>query len=294
MDIGWDDLRLFLSVAEAGSLSGAARKLRIGQPTVTRRLAAFEHALGATLFRRSVAGAALTSAGERLIAPARKMAEFAGEAGRAAASRAQKPVGVVRVTSSPLVCFDFLAPFAALVARRYPGLRLEISSTMSYVDLHRGEADLAIRLRAPDQEDLEVVAHAEVAGAPFVSRALRDKLPRKPKLHEIPWIAWAPPFDALPPNPFLAAHIPNFEPVFSSDNILVNLAAAEAGVGAMVLGRSRHRFTRPGPLVPLPLELGPEARTGLWLVCARSALHIARVRAVADLLVAELGQLQHC
>ena len=42
MDIAWNDLRLFLAVAETGSLSGAARKLRVGQPTVTRRLASLD------------------------------------------------------------------------------------------------------------------------------------------------------------------------------------------------------------------------------------------------------------
>ena len=79
MDISWDDARLFLAIAETGSFSGAARRLRIGQPTVSRRLAALEYAVGATLFRRSVDGAALTAAGERLVLPAKKMAEWAGE-----------------------------------------------------------------------------------------------------------------------------------------------------------------------------------------------------------------------
>src|SRR5512140_280737 len=100
MDTPWDDVRLFLAVAETGSLSGAAQRLRIGQPTVSRRLAALEYSMGAKLFLRSVNGASLTVAGERLLAPARKMAEWAGEVGRAAESTDQSPRGLVRVTSS--------------------------------------------------------------------------------------------------------------------------------------------------------------------------------------------------
>jgi len=113
MDISWDDVRIFLAVAEAGSVSGAARQLKLGQPTVSRRLAETEQAIGARLFARSVGGATLTPAGERLLAPAKQMAEWAGEVARAAEARATEPHGLVRVTASPYICFDFAAPFAA-------------------------------------------------------------------------------------------------------------------------------------------------------------------------------------
>ena len=288
MDIPWDDLRLFLAVAEGGSVSAAARRLRMGQSTVSRRLQAIEHSLGASLFRRSVSGTALSATGERLLAPARKMAEFAGEAGRAAEKRDHSPRGLVRITSTPLISFQFLAPFAAHVARRHSDLRLEVLSTMSYLDLHRGEAELALRLQPPAHEDLVVVSTLRIPGAAFVARTLKAKLPARPKLADIPWIMWAPPFDAMPPNPLLRAKIPGLVPAFSSDNILVNLAAAEAGLGAIVLGRTKPRYSRPNALVPLALDLGPAADMTLYLLCTRSALDIARVRAVADLLVAEL------
>jgi DNA-binding transcriptional LysR family regulator len=194
----------------------------------------------------------------------------------------------VRITSTPLISFQFLAPFAAHVARRHAGLRLEVSSTMSYLDLHRGEAELALRLQPPAQDDLVTVAALPIPGAAFVTRALQAKLPARPKLADIPWIAWAPPFDDMPPNPLLRARIPGFVPAFSSDNILVNLAAAEAGVGAIMLGRTKPRHARASTLVPLALDLGPAADLTLYLLCTRSALDIARVRAVADLLVDEL------
>lgn len=84
MNIPWDDVQLFLAIAETGSLSAASRQLRLGQPTVSRRLALLEHQLGYQLFRREVAGARLTSAGEKLLLPARRMAEWAGEISRAA------------------------------------------------------------------------------------------------------------------------------------------------------------------------------------------------------------------
>jgi DNA-binding transcriptional LysR family regulator len=292
MDISWDDARLFLAIAETGSLSEAARRLRVGQPTVSRRLAALEYALGTALFRRSVDGAALTAAGERLVLPAKKMAEWAGELHRAAESADNSPRGMVRVTASPFVSFDFLAPFAAFVAQKHPGLRLEVLSTIQYLDLARGEADLALRSKPPTNTDLKLVYTLEVQSAVMVSRSLKAKLPRKPTLQQIPWVAWSPPFEAVPPNPQLEALIPDFAPVFTADNFLVMLAAVEAGVGAMVLGKHSHRFSRERGLVALDLDLGPYATSQVHLVCARSALDIPRVRKVSELLVDELERLE--
>jgi DNA-binding transcriptional LysR family regulator len=292
MDIPWDEVRLFLAVAEEGSVSGAARRLRLSQPTLSRRLAALEHALGATLFRRSVSGAALTSAGERLLGPARRMAEWAGEVGRAAERRDQRPQGLVRVTAPPIVAHDFLAPFAAWLGREHPGLRLEVLATVHHMDLARGEADLALRLRPPASTDLKLVHTLETVHAVHVARSLARRLPRRPRIQDLPWVAWAPPFEDLPPNPQLAELAPGHVPAFTSDQILVQLAAAEAGAGAIVLPRLRHRFSRRSELVPLDLDLGPFARGALHLVSARSGLDIPRVRFVAGLVEAELRRVE--
>ena len=288
MDISWDDARLFLAIAETGSFSGAARRLRVGQPTVSRRLAALEYVVGATLFRRSVDGAALTAAGERLVLPAKKMAEWAGELHRAAESADTAPRGLVRVTASPYASFDFMAPFGAHVAQKHPGLRLEVLSTIQYLDLARGEADLALRAKAPTNADLKRVYTLDTHNAVFVAKSLKAKLPKKPTLQQLPWVAWAPPFDAVTPNPQLESLIPGFSPVFTADNYLVLLAAAEAGVGAMVLASLNHRFSRDRGMVPLDIDLGPYSKGQLHLVCAKSALDIPRVRKVSELLVDEL------
>jgi DNA-binding transcriptional LysR family regulator len=288
MDISWDDARLFLAVAEAGSLSAAARRLGLGQPTVTRRLALLEYTVGATLFRRSVEGATLTFAGERLLTPAKKMAEWAGELHRAAEAPDGAPAGLVRVTSSPFICFDFLAPFAGAMAVKTPGLRLEVLSSVQYLDLVRGEADLALRSLAPTSAELQVLFSLRVKTQVMVAASLQKRLPKKVTLASLPWVAWAPPFEAVPPNPQLAAAIPNFRPAFSADHFLVQLAAAEAGAGALVLAGVRHRLSRPTTLVPLELDLGEYGFSNLHLVCAKSALDIPRVRLVADMLIGEL------
>jgi DNA-binding transcriptional LysR family regulator len=240
-----------------------------------------------------VDGVSLTAAGERLVAPARRMAEWAGEASRAASAAEAGLSGQVRLTAAPYVCVDFYAPFAALLASKHPGLTLEVLSTMNYLDLGRGEADLALRARAPTQPELTQVCTFEVTNVVYVSKGLAAKLPKKPRLADLPWIGWSPPYNTVPPQPQLEAAIPGFRPVFSSDNFLVHVAAAQAGVGAVILSRPAHRFGRSDGLVEVPLDLGPWRTSTVHLVCARTALDIPRVRAVAHLLAEELTPRPH-
>jgi DNA-binding transcriptional LysR family regulator len=286
MHMAWDDLRVFLAVAETGSLSAAAKRLGVTQPTVSRRIADLESSVGEALFVRSAEGAAVTSFGESLLEPSRRMAEWAAEVERAAARAETSPQGTVRITAPPGVAFDFVAPFAAWAREKLPDVRLEVLSSIQYLDLSRREADLALRFAAPAQRDVITIASVEIAVGAFASEAYAKTLPRKCRLRDVAWIVWAPPFENVTPNPELAAAIPDFRPVFASDDFLVQIRAAEAGLGAIFLGRVGHRFSS-WRLVPLELDLRLPPRP-LHLACARSALEIPRVRAVSELLIAEL------
>ncbi|MFO0564086.1 MAG: LysR family transcriptional regulator [Polyangiaceae bacterium] len=289
MDIPWDDVRLFLAVADAGSLSAAARQLRVAQPTVSRRLAELETHLGEPLFARGVEGTLLTAFGEGLVGPARRMAEWAAEVERAAERADTEPRGVVRLTAPPGVAFEVVAPFAALMKKELPRIRLEVVSTVSYLDLSRREADIALRTQAPTQRDVVTLATLEFVSVPFATKEYRANLPRRAKLEDVDWIGWAPPLDHLPPNRELARIIPDFRPVFASDDFLVQVRAAEAGLGAIFLGRVSHRFRRDSPLVELDVAL-PPVPSSLHLVAAKSALGIPRVARVAERLRQELAK----
>ena len=289
MNIPWDDLRLFLAVAEAGSLSAASKRLGVTQPTVSRRLAELEASLGEPLFVRAVDGVKVTAYAERLIEPARRMSEWAAEVNRTAERAETSLRGCVRITAPPGIAFDFLAPFAAWMRTRLPEVHLEVISSVEYLDLSRRAADLALRFAAPVQRDVQTLATLDLEVAVFASEAYAKSLPRGYGVHDVGWLAWAPPLDHLSPNPELARLIPGFSPVFAADDFLVMQRAAEAGLGAIFLGRVEHRFLCATNLVELDIDLGGIRRT-LYLAGARGALEIPRVRAVAELLVAELGR----
>lgn len=284
MHIAWDDLQLFLAVAETKSVSAAAKRLRVTQPTASRRLSQLEASLGERLFVRSAVGVAVTPFAERMLEPAQRMADCAGEIDRAVDRGNAVPAGVVRITAPPGVAYDLLAPFAAALRTELPDVRLEIVSSVRYVDLVRREADLALR-QTPGTKELVTLGTVTSGVGVFAAPSYARTLPPAPTFRDIAWIGWAPPLDHMAPNPELAKRIEGFAPAFASDDFIVQLRAAEAGLGAIFLPRVRHRFSR---TALVELELDVPFRTSTHLVCARTALDIPRVRIVADALLREL------
>jgi DNA-binding transcriptional LysR family regulator len=215
------------------------------------------------------------------------MAETAGELARLASGADSAPHGIVRITAPPGVAFDFVVPVAAELRKALPGVRLEVVATVSYVDLVRREADLALRVQPLDrsaaQRDLVCLATYTHPIAAYATEEVARSLPKNYGIADIPWIGWAPPFEQTPPNPQLAARIPGFSPAFASTDYVVQLRAVEAGLGAMVLGRLESERRTPR-LVEVALPFGGFTAS-LHLVAARSSLAIPRVKAVADVLV---------
>ncbi len=127
--LDWDDARVFLAVARYGSLRAAGRALGLSQPTIGRRLAAFEATFGGpTLFDRLPEGLRLNAAGEALLPAAEQLesAAWALERRRAATSPALS--GTVRVSVGEWAA-SFLARFSP--AHRAPGSRQGLPSNSS-------------------------------------------------------------------------------------------------------------------------------------------------------------------
>jgi DNA-binding transcriptional LysR family regulator len=286
MDISWDDAQTFLAVAEHQSFSAAARVLGLGQATISRRIAEAEQRLGCQLFRRGKRGAELTADGARLLPAAEQMARWATEFDRLARGAEEDPSGTVRIAAPPGLAVELFAPFARLVRARWPRIVLEVLASIDHVDLSRGAADLAIRTRAPQEPELTTLRSERFDLAVFGSREYRASLPPRPGLGDLAWVTWAFPYEHVAPRPLLERLIPGFEPVFASDSYLVQKSAVAAGMGAMVLERVQHPVAHQAPLVEIEVDL-ELPRGEFHLVCAKSMQSVPRVRAVADLVVAE-------
>ncbi|APA67114.1 LysR family transcriptional regulator [Janthinobacterium sp. 1_2014MBL_MicDiv] len=152
--IAWEYYRSLLAVLSHGSLSGAARALAITQPTVGRHIGALEQALGVTLFTRSQTGLLPTEVALALRPHAEAMAQTAALMERAASSQGQGVAGVVRISASEVVGVEVLPPILARLRERHPGLTVELVLSNKVQDLLRREADIAVRMVRPRQEQL--------------------------------------------------------------------------------------------------------------------------------------------
>ncbi|PKU24065.1 LysR family transcriptional regulator [Telmatospirillum siberiense] len=153
-DIGWDLYRSFLGVLREGSLSGAARRLGVAQPTIGRHIAALEEALGVALFTRSQSGLLPTDAASRLVHYAESMEAAAAALERVASSQGPGMRGTVRVTASDVIGVEVLPAIIAGLREQHPDLRVELALTNKIQDLLRREADIAVRMTRPRQVSL--------------------------------------------------------------------------------------------------------------------------------------------
>lgn len=154
-DLDWDDCRIFLALAREGTLSGAARRLGIGVATVARRIERMEHGLDLPLFLRTQSGYVLTDQGESLL-PRAEAVELAILAMRNEAPEHAEIRGLVRLASIESLVVPFIVPALTPLLSANPGLDVEILFSSSTVNMHRHEADLALRMVRPERGHLRV------------------------------------------------------------------------------------------------------------------------------------------
>ncbi len=147
-------MRAFLTTAEEGSLSAAARVLGLTQPTLSRQVAALEDELGILLFERIGRTLSLTTAGMELLDHSRVMGEAANRVALAATGQAQTIEGRVRITASDVYSAHVLPPVLRQLRHQAPKLEIDVVAANDIRDLMRREADIAIRHVRPDQPDL--------------------------------------------------------------------------------------------------------------------------------------------
>jgi len=154
MTPSWDHFRSFLAVLGDGSLSAAARSLRLTQPTLGRHIDELEQALGVVLFTRSRAGLTPTEAALELAPHAETMAAAAEALVRAASAEAAEDRGTVRLTASEVVGTEILPAILAPFMERHPRIAIELVVSNRNEDLVRREADIAVRMARPTQNAL--------------------------------------------------------------------------------------------------------------------------------------------
>lgn len=150
----WDKLRVFHAVAEAGSLTHAGETLRLSQSAVSRQIRGLEESLGATLFHRHARGLILTEQGELLFDATREMSRRLAAAGARIRDSKDEVFGELRVTTTVGFGAMWLTPRLSTFLDAYPDLSIDLLMTENILDLPMREADVAIRMREPQQAEL--------------------------------------------------------------------------------------------------------------------------------------------
>jgi DNA-binding transcriptional LysR family regulator len=174
MAANWDDLRFFLAIARARSLTAAGRALGVSQPTVSRRLEALEARLNVRLFDRTRLGYELTAMGMDLFETVQRVEEDLAEADRKIFGKDQDARGGLRVTCTEFFLNGYLAPFLWEFLRQNAGIDLSVICTQAPLSLSRSDADVAIRFTERPPETLAGRRLAAVAYAIYAASGATD------------------------------------------------------------------------------------------------------------------------
>ncbi len=154
MMMDWDKLRVFHAVAEAGSLTHAGETLHLSQSAVSRQIRGLEEHLGVTLFHRHARGLILTEQGELLREATRDMTRKLVAASARIRDSKDEVFGQLRVTTTVGFGAMWLTPRLPRFFGEFPDISVDLLMTENVLDLPMREADVAIRMREPQQADL--------------------------------------------------------------------------------------------------------------------------------------------
>lgn len=272
----WDDVRYFLAVTKAGSLSAAARSLAVEHSTVGRRVDALERALRVRLFDRLPRGWQLTPEGDELLQHALCMEEEAQGFERAALGVASLS-GMVRISAPPHLMAHFLLPRLKKMQLALPNIDLELVGEMRLANLSRREADIALRIGTPTEAGLVTRKIADVSYSLYAT-------PEAIALPPAEWrfLGFDQTISDIPQKRWLDNFSEGRRCVLRANDLSILFQGACDGWGIAVLpdflAHTSDKLT-PVPNAP-KLPLCP-----LCLVMHADVRRSPRVRAVADILI---------
>ncbi|MGG8007247.1 LysR family transcriptional regulator [Klebsiella aerogenes] len=284
-DFNWDDTRIFLAVARSGTLSGAAETMDMGIATLSRRLDRLEKSLAVPLFSRHQSGYRLTDDGEALLARAEAL-EHAGLAFGETARLQGNVAGLVRLATSDNLAAHFILPSLNGLMEKYPDLRVEVLSGVQSVNLHRRDADLAIRMVKPESGNLTLKRLGKV-GFGLYSADTGLEGSTDVAFNHAQYIGWPESHQHLPAARWITRTLRGRPCRVEANTLLAQLSAVSAGLG---LGVLPHFMARKNGLQCVNADIGVDQT--LWLVMHSDLAHSRRVRVVADHLIALFDEIK--
>jgi DNA-binding transcriptional LysR family regulator len=289
----WNDLKYFLAVAQEGSTLAGSRALRVDQSTVQRRLLELERRLGLVLVKRERLGYRLTDTGRTLLEHAERIQRAVADFEKQVLVARDAATGVIRVTCPEPIASRLSR--SALIERfheLHPGLRVEFVLSDRYLDLTKGEADVALRSGDTDHGELVGRKIGDSLWALYGSRQYLAKHGQPRAVEELAGHALLG-FDRSMEQHRAAAWLRRVAPpssiVARNNSVLGLLNSAKAGMGLAALPT-----VIADPETELVRVLGPiDDLTRIWrILTTRELRRQARVAVFFDYIVSEIEALR--
>ena len=277
-NMNWDNLRYVLMVANKGSIAAAARELEVNRTTVLRRIDQFQHSLNCRLFDRGENGYVLTPEAERIVEAAREVENTLFDMSRRVAGQEMRLAGEIRVTTTDSFMLSLLGPYLAGFRERYPHIIVDVLVSNALLDLHRRDADVAVRPTRDADPGLVGRRVCDVEFAYYATPELAAWLSGGDPLDA----SWIGPCDSLEATPIGRWYDANIDPrhvVMRCDSFVSVGAAAEAGIGLALLPCFLGDYCARLERISEPVA---ELTTGLWLLAHPDLVRSARVNAFID------------
>ncbi|TGP53724.1 LysR family transcriptional regulator [bacterium M00.F.Ca.ET.159.01.1.1] len=287
-EFDWNLIKSFVAVAETGSLSGAARRLAASQPTLGRHIAELEAALGVTLFRRGRRGYELTEAGSTLYERGQAVSEQANAFSLLALGSVEAIEGTVRVAASEVVAAFVLPDMMARLGEEEPGIEVEIVASNQVENLLRRDADIAIRMVRPAQNELVARKVTDIplclcAASSYLDRRGRPAKPADLADHAL--VGFDRSDEIIRGLTSFGIPVGRSHFRFRTDNQIVLWEAVRSGNG---IGIGQEPLVDRDPdIEKLPFDV-PLPELPVWLAMHRDVRTSMRIRRVADFLHEEL------
>lgn len=283
----WDDVAVFVALLDEGTTGRVAARLGCSQPTVVRRIAALEAAVGLRLFDRGPGGFAATEAARALEAAARRFERAACEFESEAATERGDTSQVIRLTM--LDHFeDLLVPILREFRAGRPEVRVQLLASDRIFDIARGEADIAIRGRAQDDPEAALVRALPDCG--WTMYAARDmEAHRRPgdwdaaRAHVIATIDGPP--SMLPAYRKLQQMVDEGADSIQCSQYMALRSAILSGAALSILPVT---IGDADPMLVRCFDPPPEFDVPIWLIGRRAALRRPHVRELFDRIDAHL------
>ncbi len=286
----WDKLRIFHAAAEAGSFTHAGDALKLSQSAVSRQVSALEKDLQTPLFHRHARGLMLTEQGELLFRTVQDViGKLEATRSRLTDSR-ERPHGELRITTNLGLGTGWLTPRLKTFLELYPDVKVRMLLTDDDLDLGMREADVALRLREPEQPDLIrrrlfTIYYHLYASPDYVAEHGQPQTLDDLSKHRLLSLALSGPtfLDNLNAHLYLGRGVKNPRlPSFSVNNIPALHQAVAAGLGIATL--PDYLVGPESGLVQMMTQtVAPEL--DVFFVYAEEMKNVARVQVFRDFLV---------